>query len=114
MLIEEEGVDVVLDGPSGSGFSQLVRAFNPGARIVFYGRTAGKFDVLSPQPIFWKQISIIGSTMGSDTDFNAMIEFVNLHKIRPVIDTVLPFDSIPEGFVRMEKGTQFGKIVYHH
>lgn len=52
--------------------------------------------------------------MGSDQDFAEMIDFISVHQIKPVIDSVFPFEQIPEGFSRMESGLQFGKIVFQH
>jgi zinc-binding alcohol dehydrogenase/oxidoreductase len=52
--------------------------------------------------------------MGSDLDFREMIDFVSSHKIVPVIDTILPFEAIPDGFRKLESGVQFGKIVFQH
>jgi len=108
------GVDVIIDGACGPGFKGLVKIGNPGARIVFYGATSGRIPELNPQPIFWKQISILGSTMGSDQDFADMLDFVNLHKVTPVVDSVFPFDELPAAFAQLEKGTQFGKLVIEH
>ena len=108
------GVDVVIDGACGPGFKGLVKICNSGARIVFYGATSGRIPELNPQPIFWKQISILGSTMGSDQDFADMLDFVNLHKVTPVVDSVYSFDDLPDAFAQMEKGTQFGKLVIKH
>lgn len=114
LLSQISGIDVVIDSACGPGFQNLVKVSNPGARIVFYGGTAGKIEGLNPQPVFWRQISLLGSTMGSPADFKAMIDFVTEYKITPVIDSVLPFDQLNEGFKKMAKGDQFGKIVFHH
>ena len=108
------GVDVIIDGACGQGFNNLVKTCNPGARISFYGGSVGKIDGLNPQTIFWKQITIAGSTMGSDQDFAEMIDFISEHQIKPVIDSIFPFDQITEGFKRMESSLQFGKIVFQH
>lgn len=114
LLSDIKGVDVVIDGACGNGFNKLVKICNPGARICFYGGTEGKIDGLNPQAIFWKHISILGSTMGSDADFSDMIDFVNHHKIVPVIDSVFPFSELSDGFEKLAKGLQFGKIVFRH
>lgn len=114
LLQDFEGVDVVIDGACGVGFNQLIKVCNPGARISFYGASAGTIEKLNPQAIFWKQITISGSTMGSDHDFAEMIQFVSENKIVPVIDKVFSFEQIPDGFERMNSGTQFGKIVFQH
>lgn len=108
------GVDVVIDGTCGPGFNALIKICNPGARVVFYGGSAGKIDGLSPQPIFWKQISILGSTMGSDDDFKSMLQFVDTFKIKPVIDEMFTFEEVHQGFKKLEQQKQFGKIVFVH
>jgi len=114
LMSEIGGVDVIIDSAAGSGFNNLVKVCNPGARISFYGGSLGKIDGLNPQSIFWKQISLLGSTMGSDQDFDDMLSFVDKHKIRPVVDEVFSFDDLPLGFEKMEAGKQFGKIVFKH
>jgi NADPH:quinone reductase-like Zn-dependent oxidoreductase len=114
LIKDEGGVDVIIDGACGTGFAHLVKACHPGARIVFYGGTAGKIDGLIPQHVFWKQITIMGSTMGSAADFADMLAFVSHHKIKPVIDSVFPLDQLADGFRRMQSGQQFGKIVFSH
>lgn len=108
------GVDVVIDGACGPGFSGLLKVCRPGGRIVFYGATSGKITELNPQPVFWKQISILGSTMGSDQDFADMVDFVTAIKMVPVVDHIFPFTKLPEAFALMQEGRQFGKIVVEH
>lgn len=105
------GFDVMIDSAGGEGFSQLIRLSNPGARIGNYGRTAGTIKELNPAEIFWKQISINGSTMGTAQDFAAMVEFIREKKIKPVVDKVFPLEEAEQAFRRMDEGKQFGKIV---
>lgn len=105
------GIDLVIDGAGGDGFHKFAKIMNPGGKIAIYGGTQGKINNLIPQTIFWKQISIIGSTMGSDSDFKNMLEFVNEHKIKPVIDSIFPIEDHALAFQRMDNGAQFGKIV---
>jgi len=105
------GFDVIIDGAGGASFNQLVKLCNPGGRIGIYGGTTGPIPNFSPQPIFWKQLSIHGSTMGSDRDFVEMLDFVNLHKIVPIIDSVFRLEEGDQAFKRLEAGEQFGKIV---
>jgi NADPH:quinone reductase-like Zn-dependent oxidoreductase len=108
---EAKGFDVVIDAAAGDGFAALAGLCNPGARIGIFGGTAGKINALSPQIIFWKQLGIYGSTMGSPTDFKNMLKFVIRHQIVPVVDQVFPLEHGNAAFERMEKGEQFGKIV---
>lgn len=104
------GVDVVIDSAGGEGFDNLLRACNPQARVAIYGGTRGK-SVLSPQTLFFKEIEIYGSTMGSDQEFEQMVDFVNQHQIRPMLDSVYALADGPSAFDRMANGQQFGKIV---
>lgn len=103
--------DVVVDGAAGPGFSKLLSVCNPGARIALYGGTAGKVDGLSPQVLFWKQITLAGSTMGSDQDFKDMLAFVNEKKIVPVVSKTFTMAQAQEAFDYMGNGQQFGKPV---
>ena len=105
------GFDIVIDGAGGADFTNLVKLCNPGGRIGIYGGTNGGVPNFSPQPVFWKQLSILGSTMGSDHDFSEMLDFVNRHNIVPIVDSVFNLKEGGKAFERMEKGQQFGKIV---
>lgn len=105
------GFDVIIDSAGGNAFNNLLKVANSGAKIVFYGGTKGNIDNLSPQIMFWKQLHLMGTTMGSDTDFEHMLAFVKQHKIKPVIDTVFPLEKINEAFNHMADAKQFGKIV---
>lgn len=110
--LEPGGFDIVIDGTGGAGVSEIISVCKPGARIVIYGGTAGKIPAFNPQQIFWKQIQILGTTMGSDEDFSQMLNFVSKHKIRPVVDTVFSFSQAEKAFERMNSAEQFGKIVF--
>ncbi|MCB9232905.1 MAG: zinc-binding dehydrogenase [Bacteroidia bacterium] len=105
------GFDVILDGAGGDGFNELLKAANPGGRIVNFGGTRGKITDLTPQILFWKQLSILGSTMGSPGDFQAYLKFVESHQIRPTLDRIYPFAEINLAFRRMAAGEQMGKIL---
>ena len=104
--------DVIIDSAGGPGFQKLVDLAAPGGRICFYGGTTGNITDLAPAKIFFKQLTITGSTMGAPWEFRDMIGFINRHKLYPEIDTVMPFDEINRGMSRMERGEQFGKIVF--
>ncbi len=105
------GFDVIIDSAAGAGFAELVKVCKPGARICFYGGTAGAITGVSPQIVFYKQLSIFGSTMGSHVEFEAMVRFVEKHKIVPVVDAIYPLSEGNAACLRMDKGQQFGKIV---
>jgi zinc-binding alcohol dehydrogenase/oxidoreductase len=105
------GFDLIIDGAAGDSLNQLISVCNPGGRIVFYGATAGNPGKIEARKIFWNQIKVMGSTMGSDQDFEEMLTLVQKHKIKPVVDHVFPLDKAVEAFDRMKAGAQFGKIV---
>lgn len=105
------GFDLIIDGASGDAINDLTQVCKPGGRIVIYGATLGPPNRLEARRIFWNQLKIIGSTMGSDQDFSEMIAFVKNHEIRPVIDRVFSLDQTIQAFDRMRAGDQLGKIV---
>ncbi len=111
LVAKAGGFDVVIDSAGGDGFKDLVKMCNPGGRIAFYGGTRGKITDLNPQIIFWKQLSLYGTTMGSDHEFSEMLAFVEQHKIVPVVDTVYKLSEGNAAFEKMDRGLQFGKLV---
>ncbi|TVR86395.1 MAG: alcohol dehydrogenase [Saprospirales bacterium] len=104
-------VDLVIDSAGGDGLHRLVNLLNPGGTLVTYGGTLGKSDNISPQVIFWKQLNIKGSTMGSPQDFKNMIRFVEQHQIVPVVDRVFPLSDFNKAVARLRSKDHFGKIV---
>jgi zinc-binding alcohol dehydrogenase/oxidoreductase len=106
--------DVIIDSAGGPGFGGLIDAAAPGGRIAVFGATRGNAPELVMRKVFWKQLSILGTTMGSPGDWRAMNDFVRSHSLRPVISDVFPFERAVEAFDLMERGGQFGKIVVRH
>jgi NADPH:quinone reductase-like Zn-dependent oxidoreductase len=111
LLQMAKGFDVIVDSAAGKGFTELTEMTNPGGRIALFGRTAGNIQNLSPSIIFWKQISIHGTTMGNNEEFKKMMDLISSKKIRPVIDSIYSTQEINLAFDKMDKGEQFGKIV---
>ena len=105
------GVDVVVDGASGEGIRKVIDAVHPAGRIVIYGQTAGPIPHLNTAKLFWRQITIAGSTMGSPWDFEDMLQLWSRYQIRPIIDSIYDLENVQAAFERMDKGAQFGKIV---
>ncbi len=108
---EADGFDCIVDGASGSGFSDLIKVAKPAARLCIYGGTGGPLSGISPQSIFYKQLIIMGSTMGSPQEFEAMLQLIDKHKIVPVIDEVFVLSDGNAAFKKMDEGKQFGKLV---
>jgi zinc-binding alcohol dehydrogenase/oxidoreductase len=105
------GIDVIIDSSLGDGFQNHFVYTKPGARIVFFGATAGDLPPLDARIIFWKQIQILGTTMGNSQEFKAMLSFVNQHQITPVIDQIFDLKDANLAFSAMEDAKQFGKII---
>ncbi len=103
--------DVIIDSAGGDGFESLIDLAAPGGRIAFFGATRGNPNVLPMRKIFWRQLSLLGTTMGSPHDWASMLAAVERHAVRPVVGEVFPFARAAEAFALMERGGQFGKIV---
>lgn len=108
------GFDLIVDGAAGPGFATLLDVAAPAGRIVVYGSVQGKIQNAEPARIFWKQLSILGSTMGTEDEFVAMLRFVERHAIKPVIDSVFSLSDANKAMERLASGKQFGKIVLRH
>ena len=104
-------MNVIVDSGGGPNYAVLLNVAAPGGRIVNYGATAGPAESLNLFHVFWKQLRLLGSTMGSPEDFSAMLEFVTQHKLEPVIDQVLALADANEALDRMSASDQFGKLV---
>jgi zinc-binding alcohol dehydrogenase/oxidoreductase len=103
--------DVIIDSAAGAAFDALLDAAAPGGRIVFYGGTLGNISQLPPAKVFWKQLSILGSSMGSIQDFDAMLAFVNEHKLVPEVDKHFPLAEGEAAMKYLAGGQQLGKVV---
>lgn len=105
------GFDIIIDSALGDGVAHYPDLANPGGRIVFFGGTAGNIPALNARKLFWKQLSLLGTTMGSPADFAAMLAFVNEHRIVPVVHDTYPLADAETALRLMDSSTQFGKIV---
>ncbi|MFQ5584590.1 MAG: zinc-binding dehydrogenase, partial [Calditrichia bacterium] len=105
------GIDLIVDGAGGKEFNQLISLVKPAGRIVVYGATAGNPEQIDLRKIFWKQISICGTTMGNQQDFDRMVKFYRKHKIKPIISHIYPLAGYKKAYQEMMEGKQLGKIV---
>jgi len=104
-------IDVVIDSAAGTNYNSLIEVASFGGRIVNYGATAGAPEKLDIFKVYWKQLSLLGSTMGSPDDFRAMLNFVAEHQIKPIIDSVFSLAEVNTALERMKFSSQFGKLV---
>jgi NADPH:quinone reductase-like Zn-dependent oxidoreductase len=105
------GVDVVVENVGEPTWKGSMRSLAQGGRLVTYGGTAGPKVEIDLRVMFWKHLSVLGTTMASMAEFEAMLDAVFTGKIRPVIDTVMPLADARAAHERLEAGGQFGKIV---
>ena len=109
--LSENKINVVIDGSGGNTISKCMEKINYGGRIVSYGATLGNVTDFPMARLFWKQLRILGSTMGSPDDFSEMLKYINEKNITPVVDKIFELENITDAFERMNESKQFGKIV---
>ncbi len=105
------GPDVVVDSAGGETFDKALDLVRPGGRVITFGATLGPAKEVMVRRIFWKQLAVIGSTMGTQEEFEKAIELYGAGGLRPVIDNVFPLSEIQAAHRRMEEAEQFGRIV---
>ncbi|MDQ3951694.1 MAG: zinc-binding dehydrogenase [Actinomycetota bacterium] len=110
-LTGKRGVDLVADSAGGPSLDASLRALRKGGRVVIAGATAGATAEVDVRRIFWNQLAVIGSTMGSVADVSDMLRVVAGSELRPVVDRVVPLDEASDALRLLESGGQFGKIV---
>jgi NADPH:quinone reductase-like Zn-dependent oxidoreductase len=107
----KRGVDVVIDSVGEATWSQSLVALGRRGRLVTCGGTSGPHVQVDLRKMFWNQWTLMGSTMGSDAEFDAMLELFRHGSLQPPVDTVWPLDQGRAAFERLQSGEQFGKVV---
>ncbi|MEJ2313165.1 MAG: zinc-binding dehydrogenase [Gemmatimonadales bacterium] len=110
-ITDKRGVDVVLDSVGEAMWEGCIRSLAPDGRLITYGGTSGPEVKLDVRRVFWRQLRIIGSTMGSRSEFREVMDLVFAGELSPVIDQTMSLDAAREAYERLEAGAQFGKIV---
>jgi NADPH:quinone reductase-like Zn-dependent oxidoreductase len=106
-----KGVEVVLEHVGEATWQTSLRAARAGGRIAVCGATSGPNPPAALHRIWWKQLTIYGSTMGTREDFEAAYDLVRSGRAKPVVDSVFPLAEAQAAHERMEAAEQFGKIV---
>jgi NADPH:quinone reductase-like Zn-dependent oxidoreductase len=106
-----KGVEVVLEHVGEATWQTSLQAARAGGRIAVCGATSGPNPPAALHRIWWKQLTIYGSTMGTREDFEGAYDLVKSGRAKPVVDSVLPLAEARAAHERMEAGEQFGKIV---
>ncbi len=110
-LTDGAGVDIVVEHVGEATWKSSLQAVRVGGRVTVCGATSGPNPPAMLHRIFWKQLSILGSTMGTRDDFAAVYELVASGRARPVVDRVYPIAEVAAAHERLESGDQLGKIV---
>jgi NADPH:quinone reductase-like Zn-dependent oxidoreductase len=110
-LTGRRGADIVVDHVGAATFGKSVVACAKGGRIVVCGATAGYEPVLNLRHVFWRQLSILGSTLASKACLPQLLELFAAGRLRPVVDRVVPMENIAEAHRRLEDRAAFGKLV---
>ncbi|MER0467985.1 zinc-binding dehydrogenase [Bacillus cabrialesii subsp. cabrialesii] len=108
--LQGETADVVLDSIGPALFSEYFRHVKPNGRIVSFGASSGDDLHFPVRSLFFPQINVLGTSMGSCEEFHDMLAFIAKHKLRPVIDRTYPLEKAFEAYTRMQEGRQFGNI----
>ena len=107
-----ERVDAVMETVGQATWPHSLRALRPGGRVVVCGATSGPAPSAELNRVFFLQLSVIGSTMGSRGQLGRLLRFCEQTGVRPVIDRTLPLAAARDGFAAMASGDLFGKVVF--
>ena len=108
-----ERVDAVLETVGAATWSHSINSLKPGGTVVISGATSGDAPAKAElTKIFFRQLRVVGSTMGTRTELERLANFVVNQWISPIIDSTMPLADARQGFVKMAAGDVFGKVVF--
>jgi NADPH:quinone reductase-like Zn-dependent oxidoreductase len=110
-LVNGRGVDVVIDSVGAATWEVNLQVVRKGGRVVNCGVNTGATAPTDIQALYWKQITVMGSTLGSDHEFRQLLRACRATKLQPSIDSVFPLEQVRQAQAIMESSQQFGKIV---
>ncbi len=105
-------VDTVMETVGAPTWEHSVKALRPGGTIVVSGATGGHLAATDLRRVFFLQLRVVGSTMGTHDELERLVRFCEATGARPLIDRVLPLDEAREGFAKLARGEVFGKVVF--
>lgn len=109
-----ERVDVVVETVGAATMDHSIKAAKQGGRIVVAGATAGHQATVDLRRVFFLQLQVLGSTMGTRAELAELLELVENRGIRPVVDSTYGFSEVRDAFTRLASGDIFGKVVLDH
>jgi NADPH:quinone reductase-like Zn-dependent oxidoreductase len=107
----KRGMDVVIDNVGEATWDQSLRSLGRMGRLVSCGATSGPMVRMDARKLFWYQWNIMGSTMGNDAEFDAVVGELRAGRLLPVVDSVYSLRDGRAAFERLQSGEQFGKVV---
>ena len=107
----KKGFDAILDSTGAATFGKSVRLLGLGGRLVTCGATTGGPSEVDVRNIFWRQLSILGSTMGVPQDLTDALRMWEQGRLKVVVDSVWPLDQVKDAMAHLERAGQFGKVV---
>lgn len=110
-ITHKQGVDVIFEHIGKSTFPQELSLLKMGGTLVSTGATTGYDSTIDLRYLFFKGINLLGATQGTKAGLEEVIRWVSKGKIKPVIDTILPFGNMVEGHIKMSESQLFGKIL---
>lgn len=108
---EVDGFDVIIDSSGGNLVDTYLKVIKNAGRIIIYGASAGRAEGFDLPRLFWQQVSIIGSSMGNDQEFQDMVDFIDKYQIKPIIDLEYPMEEYQDAFRRFVSKDHYGKVV---
>lgn len=110
-LGDKKGCDIVLDHVGADTMNESIKSLSWGGRLVTCGATSGGELKLDLKAVFFKNLSILGSTMGSKADFLRVLDLVSHGKLKPIIDSQYSINELPKAHARLESRGVFGKVI---
>jgi NADPH:quinone reductase-like Zn-dependent oxidoreductase len=104
-------VDAVMETVGAATWQHSLRAVRPGGTVVLSGATSGRTAETELSRIYFLQLRVLGSTMGTREELERLVMFCARADVRPVVDRILPLQQAREGFAALERGEVFGKVV---
>lgn len=108
--LQNNPVDLILDSVGPATFEQYFEVIKPGGKIVMFGASSGDNLTIPARAIFFPQLQVLGTSMGSHEEFTAMLEFMEQHQLHPIMDSVYALAETPLALQRMERAEQLGNI----
>jgi len=109
-LTGKRGVDVVVENVGEATWEKSIRVLAKGGRVVTCGGTSGPMLVTDVRRLFWGQYTILGSTMGNDAEYAAIVSELAAGRLRPLVDRVFPFAEVRDAYAYLDRAEQLGKV----